>query len=79
MRGAGVEVFEYVSARDPQQGLYVGLFALQAFAQTHPKQTQAWLCELRAQVVRFKSISQNQIVRFPLNLFLVDDTLPQPA
>jgi hypothetical protein len=79
MRAANVEVFEYQSARDPQQGYCVGLFVPAALAQKKPSDMTQWLCELGANEVAFKQVGQKEIIRFPLDHFLVDGHLPMPA
>ncbi len=78
MRAAKVEVFEYQSARDPQRGHCVGLFVPAALAQKKPADMTQWLCELGATEVAFKQVGQNEIIRFPVDLFLVDGRLPMP-
>lgn len=79
MRTAGVEVFEYQSARDPEGNCCVGLFIPTALAQKKPSDMTSWLCELSATEVMFKQIGHKDIIRFPLNLFLVGEKLPMPA
>ena len=79
MRAAGVEVFEYVSARDQQQETCVALFTAHAFKNKKPNNMSTWLCETSAHEVLFKPASANTITRFKLDTFLVDNTLPMPA
>lgn len=79
MRAAGVQAFEYPSARDPAHGLCVALFSIQALADTRPRSTQAWLCETSAQQVTFKPMDRPEVITFPLTLFLYDGQLPLPA
>lgn len=79
MRAADVEVFEYASAREPEQGTCVGLFTASAFKTKQPKNMSQWLCETTADEVLFKSAATNTITRFKLESFLVDNTLPMPA
>jgi len=79
MRESAVEVFEYPSARDPQQGNCVGLFTAQAFKQKKPNSNAQWLCETNANEVIFKPLDANSIIRFKLENFLVNSQLPQPA
>lgn len=79
MRTAGIQAFEYASARDPGRGLCVGLFAIQALADTQPRSTQRWVCETSANHVSFKPVHGNDVLVFPLSLFLLDGQLPKPA
>lgn len=79
MRTANVAVFEYPSARDPQQGTCIGLFTPSAFTQKRPKEMTAWLCEVSANEVAFKQRDRAEVIRFSLDTFLVDGTLPLPA
>lgn len=79
MRAAGVEVFEYASARDPQQETCVGLFTAHAFKTQKPNNMSTWLCETSAHEVLFKPASSSTIIRFKLDVFLANNTLPMPA
>ncbi len=79
MRGAGVEVFEYASARDPEGGNCVGLFTPAPFTRRAPTTLQAWFCELSAQEVAFKPQAGSRMLRFSVELFLINGRLPQPA
>nr|WP_298411073.1 RES family NAD+ phosphorylase [uncultured Halomonas sp.] len=79
MREAGVEIFEYCSARDPQHGHCAGLFTPSAFMHKQPNATCQWLCEIRAQEVSFKPLRQADVMSFALKSFLIDGELPMPA
>lgn len=79
MRSAGVEAFEYVSARDLERGINVALFTPMALAVRRPVFTEAWLAETSADEVRFYSREEHRVHRFPLQRFLVDGRLPTPA
>lgn len=79
MRSAGVEAFEYPSARDPDHGACVGLFTPAAFAERRPRETREWLCEAGEREVSFKPIDLATVTRFSLDTFLVDGRLPRPA
>ncbi len=79
MRAAGIEAFEFVSARDPEAGINVALFTPRAFARKAPVSQEAWLCELSAERVRFRSARGRDLHEFPLALFLVAGRLPWPA
>lgn len=79
MREAGVQAFEYTSARDPDAGHCAALFSAAAFAHSKPNESQQWLCELTADQVSYKHIGDTAVLHFERSLFLADDTLPLPA
>jgi hypothetical protein len=79
MRSAGVQAFEYQSARDPNKNHCVGLFVTAALAQKKPADATQWLCELDANEVAFKQVGQKEIIRFGLDNFLINGNLPTPA
>lgn len=79
MRAAGIDAFEYVSARDRAGGLNVALFAPSSLATRRPSFTQAWLAETSASGVRFYSPEERALQRFSLEQFLVAGRLPMPA
>ena len=53
LREAGIEVFEYESARDPEDGINVALFTPRTLVSRRPQVKEAWLCETSASLVRF--------------------------
>ena len=79
MRAAGIEAFEFVSARDQEDGINIALFTPKAFAKKEPISQEAWLCELTGERVRFLPARGREIHDFPLALFQVAGTLPWPA
>lgn len=79
MRCAGVEVFQYCSARHPQQQLCIGLFNAAAFPKNQPDSTSQWLCELSAEHVVFKQAGDSALYQFSAKLFMVDGKLPRPG
>lgn len=79
MRAAGVEGFEYPSARDVGDGLCGGLFSPQALASRRPETSSDWFCDLRAGVVAFRQRRDPDVHRFALDDFLVAGRLPLPA
>jgi hypothetical protein len=79
LREHGIEAFEYRSARDVNGGLNVALFTPAALAATRPARQVEWLCETRADLVRFYSHELRAVLEFPLQQFLVDGVLPTPA
>jgi len=79
MRAAGVELFEYQSARTATNQHCVGLFTPTAFATSQPENSSQWLCELSAQQVVFKQHGETQLHAFSAEQFWVEDKLPLPA
>lgn len=79
MRAAGVDGFEYPSARDVSDGLCAGLFSPQALASRLPETPSDWFCDLRADVVAFRQQRDPHVYRFALDEFLVAGRLPLPA
>lgn len=78
LRAAGVDAFEYVSARDPDAGLNVALFTPRALAGERPLSQERWLCQTDGERVRFLGRGA-AAYEFPLQTFLVAGRLPQPA
>ncbi len=78
MREAGIEGFEYVSARDREAGLNRAFFAPGVFADPMPRWQESWLCETRAEAVSFFS-KQHGARFYPLEDFRVEGVLPLPA
>lgn len=80
MRAAGVQAFEFQSARCPQGGINVALFVPAAFAEFKPDNMTAWICETAGDYVAFKRAQgPDEPRRFGLELFQVGDVLPLPA
>jgi len=79
MRQAGVQAFEYASARDPQGGHCAGLFTLDAMAQKRPRDMSPWLCQAGADAVSFKQAGGQDVVAYPIASFLHEGRLPVPA
>ncbi|NGP53731.1 RES family NAD+ phosphorylase [Thioalkalivibrio sp. XN8] len=80
MRVAGVEAFEYLSARDPERGINVGVMDPAALS---PRDRilgrEEWTCCTGAARVVFISIAGGVTREFPRELFLEDGELPSPA
>ena len=79
MRAAGVEAFEYRSARDPAGGTCTGLFTPDVFTHPKPLDMSQWLGEVSADKVAFKRLDSKEIISFDLDIFEVDGRLPLPA
>jgi hypothetical protein len=81
MRAAGIEAFRFVSARDVQGGVNVGVFAPAAFGRRAPKALETWHCvatRASVELVR-RDYFKRASFQFPRNHFLVGDQLPSPA
>ena len=80
MREAGVEGFEYVSARDPNHGICIALFDPAPFIGKTPLSQEIYFCDLSSSDVVFKEKSGNDIFRYSMSRFLrKDGTFPRPA
>lgn len=79
LRAAGIEAFEFASARDPARGSNIALFTPSALSQPAPSAFEPWLCETSGEHVRFYARHGEGVHDFPLKLFLVKGKLPQPA
>jgi hypothetical protein len=79
MRNAGIEAFEYVSARDPLAGVNIALFTPGAFASPRPAFMQPWLADTDGDGVRFYSVEDRKVHHFTFGQFVVDGVLPAPA
>lgn len=80
MREAGIEAFEYRSARCPQGGVNVALFVPSAFTEKRPRNLMPWLCETTSEYVAFKHAQVPDSPRiYRRAQYLVDGRLPHPA
>lgn len=79
MREAGVEAFQYQSARDTRGGYCVALFTPTCFLVRQPDDISLWQCELDAESATFRQTATNTLTRFQLVDFLYDGRLPSPA
>ena len=81
MRAAGVEAFRYVSARDDDGGVNVGVFTPAAFAARRPRGLQTWHSTATRERVDFsrRDYFERGAFEFPRAAFLVDGRLPEPA
>ncbi len=77
MRAAGIELFIYRSARDPEGGLNIGLFTAAPFVEPGPRWKQAWLCDVSEEEVAFYNKASGTRI-YPRKQFLVDGRLPAP-
>lgn len=79
MHAAGVEAFEYASARDTEGGINVALFTPHALASRRAQGREAWLCETSAERVLLSARERGQVHTFLRSGFLVNGKLPRPA
>lgn len=83
MREDGVKAFNYMSARDPELGVNIGLFAPSAFAKKQPEKNsfQSWQCVTDHRVVEFLRTNaiETEASNFSIDMFLVNGELPFPA
>ena len=79
MRAAGVEAFEYASARDSKGGINVALFEPRALSSRRPLFTQSWLCETRADNVLLSNARDGAQYAFGIEEFLVEGRFPRAA
>jgi hypothetical protein len=81
MRGAAVEAFRYVSARDVRGGIDVGVFAPVVFGRRQPRSLETWHCTATRERVELtrRDYFQRSSLAFPREQFLVDGVLPAPA
>ena len=81
MRAAGVEAFEYRSARDAEGGTNLGLFSARAFVERKPSSVETWWCRVERERVEFaeKSHFGRKTLQFPREQFLVRGRLPAPS
>ena len=79
MRDAGIEAFEYRSARDPDAGICVALFSPAALTSKRPLRSNQWLCELGESEVSFKKLGTHTVTSFQVSTFHDENRLPLPA
>jgi hypothetical protein len=81
MRGAGVLLFRYPSARDPHGGVNVGAFAPEVFGRAKPRDLENWHCSATRQLVEMakRDYFGRHVHSFTREMFLVQGKLPAPA
>jgi hypothetical protein len=79
MREAGVEAFEYLSARDHDRGICTGLFTPAVFTRKEPSARSQWLCEITARAVTYSEVGSTSLHAYPVDSFLVDGLFPLPS
>jgi len=80
MRASQVEAFTYLSARDRQQGINIGIFTPRAIKSKRPLRKQLWSCITTTQEVSFIHLhAKTKPISFSLQQFLQNGRLPVPA
>jgi hypothetical protein len=81
MRDAGIELFRYPSARDPNRGNNVGAFTPAVFGKGKPRDFETWHCTATRVVVEIakRDYFGREVQSFPRDSFLVAGALPAPA
>lgn len=79
MRAAGIEGFEFESARDPERGINLALFTPLALVRPFPVSQEPWLCELSETHVKFRAAHSRRVYDFPVETFWVAGALPWPG
>lgn len=79
MRDAGVELFEYPSARSSDHEACVGLFTVDCLSQNSLLDREQWFCDVSAGDVIFKAVERSNIMYFELPQFLQQGVFPMPA
>lgn len=79
MRNDGVNAFEYISARDPNEGRNIALFTPKALKSKQPESLERWICNVRSDQVGFVSNDNENRFSFAKDEFCVNQHLPMPA
>jgi hypothetical protein len=79
LRQAGIDLFEFVSARDAGRGINLALFRPAALVSRAPLGLSRWLCETRSAAVTFAPEASAELYVYSLDALLVDGQLPRPA
>lgn len=79
MREAGIEIFQYTSARDKNKGKNAALFSPKAFQSKTPTQLITWLCQANIEEVGFMTKEGQQRVSYSQEDFWIDNAFPSPA
>ncbi|NOY92301.1 MAG: RES family NAD+ phosphorylase [Deltaproteobacteria bacterium] len=81
MREEGVEAFLFASARDPEAGSNLAVFAPSAFGRSRPHGMQTWhaFATHAGVEMRRQDFFRVEVLAFPRALFEVEGALPMPA
>ena len=77
MREDGIKGFEYLSARDRENGVNIALYDADSLKCTKPLNEKSCLCQVSKDEVVFSI--EREITRFSLEQFYVNGKLPMPA
>ena len=81
MRGAGVDLFRYPSARDAQGGINIGVLSPTVFGGARPRSFETWYCTATGARVELtkRDYFGRATLAYPRAEFLVKGELPMPA
>ena len=81
MREAGVELFRYPSARDPNDGVNVGAFTPSVFGAAKPRIMETWHCTATRALVELvkRDYFGRETYAYRRENFLIKGVLPAPA
>jgi hypothetical protein len=79
MREAGVELFQYSSARDKNKGKNIALLTPKAFHSKVPAEMTTWLCQTSIDEVGFMAKEQQHRALYSQKDFWADNQFPSPA
>lgn len=79
MRESGIEIVQYLSARDQNKGKNIALFTPKAFQSKTPTQTTTWLCQTSIDEVGFMAKEEQHKVLYTQKEFWVENRFPSPA
>jgi hypothetical protein len=79
MRESGIEIFQFISARDKDKGKNIALFTPKSFQSKAPAQMTTWLCQTSIDEVGFMAKEEQQRTSYSQKDFWVDNAFPSPA
>jgi hypothetical protein len=78
MRNNDIEAFEYISARDKNKGINIGLFYPNVLKSKKPTSVISLICTTQADVVQFMD-DENRIYAFERDQFMSAGEFPMPS
>lgn len=79
MKECGVSGFEYISARDPNSGINIGLFDIEAISINKPFDKNVWFCETSSKEVSFLCSQRSAFYNYSIDSFCSVGIFPSPA
>lgn len=79
MRDAGIEAFEYISARDKHNGINAALYTPATLMSDRPLYQESWLCQLDGVSVSFYATNSGSVHRYLQDEYQVNSVFPEPA